>query len=189
MIRKVVLPNICCMLLVGGYVVFMFMWLFPHLDIKHSMGDAFVAMMNVQAGLYGLLMPVARIIDAYVEKKVAELDRYNFIKNTFALFNQYNWSPDWNLRDFSEDLREARRLGIDKELSTSRDCRLYLYGWDPEENRPPMPKFDSGNLAIIVDGVGYCIPSTYIGLPIDYDVAIDLRDRAVRGELPKIVEE
>ena len=181
MIRKVVLPNVCCLLLVGGYLVFTFMWLIPQLDIQHSTGGAFVAMMNVLAGIYGLFTPVARIVDAYVEKWQHELDHYNFIKNTFALFNQYYWSPDWNLRDFPEDLREAQRLGIDKELPTSRDCRLYLYGWDPEENRPPMPEFNSDNTAFKVDGVWYSIPSDYIGKPLDCAWVQDLVNKVLKS--------
>lgn len=189
MIRKVVLPNVACILLSVGYVVFMFTVLVPQMDVRHNDGDAFVVLLGLLVGVYGVTISIVRIMAAYIEKWEQERNHYLSVKNTFAQFNQYNWSPDWTLRYFPEDLREARRLGIDKELSTSRDCRLYLYGWDPEENRPPMPKFNSDNSAIIVDGVGYCIPSTYIGLPIDYDVAIYLRNRAVRNELPEIVEE
>lgn len=68
MIRKVVLPNVACILLSVGYVVFMFMVLVPQMDLQHSKGDAFVVMMGVLVGFYGLTMPVARIVDAYIEK-------------------------------------------------------------------------------------------------------------------------
>ena len=167
MIRSVVLPNIGCMLLDMGYIVFMFMWLIPHMDVKHSNGNAFVVMMGVMVGFYGLAMPFARIVDAYIEKWQWELEHYKSVKNTFALFNQYYWHPDWNLRDFPDDLSEAKRLGIDKELSTARDCRIYLYGHDPEENRPPRPKFNSKHTMIEVDGKWHDIPDKFYGRLMD----------------------
>ena len=168
MIRSVVLPNVGCMLLDIGYIVFMFMWMIPQMDMKHSNGDAFVVMMGVLVGFYGLAMPFARIVDAYIEKWKWELEHYKSVKHTFALFNQYDWEPDWNLRDFPDDLSEAKRLGIDKELPTARDCRIHLYGWDPEENRPPMPTFNQDNTAFVVDGIQYEVPQRFYGRPLDY---------------------
>ena len=88
MIRSVVLPNVGCMLLDIGYIVFMFMWLIPQMDVRHSNGDAFVVMMGVLVGFYGLATPFYRIVDAYIAKWVWELEHYKSVKNTFALFNQ-----------------------------------------------------------------------------------------------------
>ena len=45
MIRKVVLPNVACILLSVGYVVFMFTALVPQMDVRHNDGDAFVVLL------------------------------------------------------------------------------------------------------------------------------------------------
>ena len=129
MIRKVVLPNVACILLSVGYVVFMLTVLVPQMDVKHSNGDAFVVLLGL-------------------------------------LFSHY-WDPDWNLRDLQYSLKEAKRLGIDKELPTDRDCRIYLYGHDPEENRPPRPKFNSKHTMIEVDGKWHDIPDKFYGRLMD----------------------
>ena len=182
MIRKVVLPNVCCVLLTIGYIVFMFMVLVPQMDLQHSKGDAFVVMTGVLVGFYGLTMPVARILDAYIEKWKWERDHYLSVKNTFALFNKYYWDPDWNLRDFPKDLAEAKRLGIDKELPTDKDCRLYLYGHDPEENRPPMPEFNSDHTEFVLEGVRYVVPHHFYGRTMDPTVVAEIVNEVRRNE-------
>ena len=166
MIKKVVIPNVFCMLLVVGYEVLMFMVLVPQMDL-HRGFDAFLVFESVLLGLYGLGKSVARIMDAYHEKWQWELDHYKSVKETFALFNKYSWDPEWNLRDFPNDLSEAIRLGIDKELPTARDCRLYLFGWDPEENRPPKPNFNSQHTMIEFNGKWHTIPEHYYGKLMD----------------------
>ena len=166
-VRNVVLPNICKMLFVIGYIVFVFMWMLPQMDIQRRNADAFAIMISVLIGLYGLLIPVFNIIDAYIDMKYRERKHYLYIKNEFALFNEHYWGPDWNLRDLQSILKEAKRLGIDKELPTDRDCRIYLYGHDPEENRPPRPKFNSQHTMIEVDGKWYDIPDKFYNRLID----------------------
>lgn len=180
-VRNVVLPNVACILLSVGYVVFMFMVLVPQMDLRHSKGDTFVVTMGVLVGLYGLTTPIARIADAYIEKWDQERSHYLFVKNTFALFNEHYWDPDWNLRDFPKDLREAKRLGIDKELPTARDCRIYLYGHDPEENRPPRPKFNSKHTMIEVDGKWHDIPDKFYGRLMD-EATVDQIMRDLKSE-------
>ena len=93
-VRNVVLPNVACILLSVGYMVFMFMVLVPQMDLQHSKGDAFVVTMGVLVGLYGLTTPIDRIVDAYIEKWEQERNHYLSVKNTFALFNQYYMDPD-----------------------------------------------------------------------------------------------
>lgn len=166
-LRNVVLPNICKMLFVIGYIVFMFMWIIPQMDMQHSKADAFAIMVIVLVGLHGLLNPVYNIINAYIEMKDREREHYLYIKNEFALFNEHYWSPDYNMRDFQSCLKEAKRLGIDKELPTDRDCRIYLYGHDPKENRPPIPKFNSQHTMIEVDGKWHDIPDKFYGKLMD----------------------
>jgi hypothetical protein len=106
-------------------------------------------------------------VNAYNEKWERERNHYRAVKNTFALFNEHYWDPDWNLRDLQYSLKEAKRLGIDKELPTDRDCRIYLYGHDPEENRPPRPKFNSKHTMIEVDGKWHDIPDKFYGRLMD----------------------
>lgn len=180
-VRNVVLPNVACILLSVGYMVFMFMVLVPQMDLQHSKGDAFVVTMGVLVGLYGLTTPIDRIVDAYIEKWEQERNHYLSVKNTFALFNQYYMDPDWNLRDFPKDLQEAKRLGIDKELPTDRDCRIYLYGHDPEENRPPRPKFNSQHTMIEVDGKWCNIPDKFYGRVMD-EATVDQIMRDLKSE-------
>lgn len=166
-VRNVVLPNVCYMLLTIGYIVFTFIYTVPQMDLLHSNGDAFVVMMGVLVGFYGLTMPIVSIVDAYIEKRERERNYYLFVKNKFARFNEHYWSPDYNMRDLQSTLKEAKRLGIDKELPTDRDCRIYLYGHDPEENRPPRPKFNSQHTMIEVDGKWYNIPDKFYGRVMD----------------------
>lgn len=180
-VRKVVLPNVACILLSVGFVVFMFMMLVPQMDLQHSKGDAFVVMMVVLVGFYGLNMSIVRIGTAYIEKLDQERSHYLFVKNTFALFNEYDWHPDWNLRDFPKDLREAKRLGIDKELPTAKACRVYLYGHDPNENRPPRPKFNSQYTMIEVDGKWCNIPDKFYGRVMD-KATVDQIMRELKSE-------
>ena len=180
-VRNVVLPNVACILLSVGYVVFMFMVLVPQMDLQHSKGDAFVVTMGVLVGLYGLTTPINRIVDAYIEKCEQERSHYLSVKNKFALFNEHYWDPDWNLRDFPKDLQEAKRLGIDKELPTDRDCRIYLYGHDPEENRPPRPKFNSKHTMIEVDGKWHDIPDKFYGRLMD-EATVDQIMRDLKSE-------
>ena len=167
MIRKVVLPNVACILLSVGYVVFMLTVLVPQMDVKNSNGDAFVVLLGLLFSIYGVCISVERIVNAYNEKWERERNHYLAVKNTFALFNEHYWDPDWNLRDFQYSLKEAKRLGIDKELPTDRDCRIYLYGHDPEENRPPRPKFNSKHTMIEVDGKWHDIPDRFYGRLMD----------------------
>ena len=172
MIRKVVLPNVACILLSVGYVVFMLTVLVPQMDVKHSDGDAFVVLLGLLFSIYGVCISVERIVNAYNEKWERERNNYLAVKNTFALFNKDYWNPEWTLRDLPNDLSEAVRLGIDKELPTARDCRLYLFGWDPEENRPPRPKFNSKHTMIEVDGKWHDIPDKFYGRLMD-DATVD----------------
>ena len=65
-VRNVVLPNVCRMVLAIGYIVFMFIYAVPQMDLQHSNGDAFVVMMGVLVGFYGLTMPIVSIVDAYI---------------------------------------------------------------------------------------------------------------------------
>lgn len=167
MIRKVVLPNVACILLSVGYVVFMLTVLVPQMDVKHSDGDAFVVLFGLLLSICGVCISIDRIVTAYVEKRKRERDHYLAVKNTFALFNEHYWDPDWNLRDLQYSLKEAKRLGIDKELTTDRDCRIYLYGHDPEENRPPRPKFNSKHTMIEMDGKWHDIPDRFYGRLMD----------------------
>lgn len=180
-VRNVVLPNVCYMLLTIGYIVFTFIYAVPQMDLQHSNGDAFVVMMGVLVGLYGLTMPIVSIVDAYIEKRERERNHYLFVKNTFALFNEHYWAPDWNMKDLPKDLKEAKRLGIDKELPTDRDCRIYLYGHDPEENRPPRPKFNSQRTMIEVDGKWLDIPDKFYGKLMD-EATVDQIIREVKSE-------
>ena len=180
-VRNVVLPNVCYMLLTIGYIVFTFIYAVPQMDLQHSNGDAFVVMMGVLVGLYGLTMPIVSIVDAYIEKRERERNHYLFVKNTFALFNEHYWAPDWNMKDLPKDLKEAKRLGIDKELPTDRDCRIYLYGHDPEENRPPRPKFNSQHTMIEVDGKWLDIPDKFYGKLMD-EATVDQNIREVKRE-------
>lgn len=166
-IRNVVLPNVACMLLSIGYIVFMITVLVPQMDVKHSNGDAFVVLLGLLVSIYGVGISIYCIVTVYIDMKDCERKHYLFIKNEFALFNKHYWDPYWNLRDFQRILKEAKRLGIDKELPTDRDCRIYLYGHDPEENRPPMPKFNSLHTMIEVDGKWYDIPDKFYGKQMD----------------------
>lgn len=165
-VRNVVLPIICIMLLAIGYFVFMFMWIVPQMDMTHSKADALAIMVIVFVGLK-FLSHVFKIIDDYNDMKHRERKHYLYIKHEFALFNEHYWDPDWNLRDLQYSLKEAKRLGIDKELPTDRDCRIYLYGYDPEENRPPRPKFNSQHTMIEVDGKWCNIPDKFYGKLMD----------------------
>lgn len=145
----------------------MYMWIFPQMDILNNKTDAFSIMISVLFGLYGLCTPVYNIISAYIDMKDRERKHYLYIKNEFALFNEHYWAPDWNLRDLQYILKETKRLGIDKELPTDRDCRIYLYGHDPEENRPPRPKLNSQHTMIEVDGKWHDIPDKFYGKLMD----------------------
>ena len=133
----------------------------------NSNGYAFVVLLGLLFSIYGVCISVERIVTAYIDMKDSERKHYLYIKNTFALFNEHYWNPDWNLRDLPKDLQEAKRLGIDKELPTDRDCRIYLYGHDPEENRPPIPKFNSQRTMIEVDGKWHDIPDKFYGKLMD----------------------
>lgn len=180
-VRNVVLPNVAGILLTVGYVVFMFTVLVPQMDVRNNNGDAFVVMMGVLVGFYGLTMPIVSIVDAYIEKRERERNHHLFVKNTFALFNEHFWAPDWNMKDLPKGLKEAKRLGIDKELPTDRDCRIYLYGHDPEENRPPRPKFNSQRTMIEVDGKWLDIPDKFYGKLMD-EATVDQIIREVKSE-------
>lgn len=166
-VRNVVLPNVAGILLSVGYVVFMFTVLVPQMDMQHSKADAFALTISVLVGLYGLLNPVNNIINDYIDMKDRERKHHLYVKHEFALFNEHYWSPDYNMRDLQSLLKEAKRLGIDKELPTDRDCRIYLYGHDPEENRPPRPKFNSQHTMIEVHGKWYDIPDKFYGRLMD----------------------
>ena len=176
MILNVVLPNVCKMLFAIGYNVFIFIWMVPQMDMQHNKGDAFVVLLGLLVGIYGVGISIERIANAYIDKWDRERKHYLSVKNTFALFNQYYWSPDWNLRDFPKDLKEAKRLGIDKELPTDTACRLYLYGHDPEENRPPMPEFNSDCTEFILEGVRYEVPERYYGKTMDENTVKQIVD-------------
>lgn len=179
-VRNVVLPIICIMLLTIGYFVFMFMWIFPQMDMKHSKADAFAIMVSVFVGLQCLRL-VFKIIEDYIDMKYRERKHYLYIKHEFALFNEHYWSPDYNMRDLQSTLKEAKRLGIDKELPTDRDCRIYLYGHDPEENRPPRPKFNSQHTMIEVDGKWCNIPDKFYGRVMD-EATVDQIMRELKSE-------
>lgn len=166
-VHNVVLPNVARILLSIGYEVFMFMVFVPQMDVKHSDGDAFVFLFGLLVGIYCVGISIDRIVTAYIDMKDRERKHYLYIKNTFALFNEHCWNPDWNLRDLQYNLKEAKRLGIDKELPTDRDCRIYLYGHDPAENRPPIPKFNSQHTMIEVDGKWHDIPDKFYGKLMD----------------------
>lgn len=161
-VRNVVLPNVACILLSVGYVVFMLTVLIPQMDENNNV-DAFVVLLGLLVSIYGVGVSIDHIVTAYIDMKERERKHNLAVKNTFALFNEHYWDPDWNLRDLQYSLKEAKRLGIDKELPTDRDCRIYLYGHDPEENRPPRPKFNSQHTMIEVDGKWYDIPDKFYG--------------------------
>lgn len=167
MIRKVVLPNAACMLLSIGYMVFVLMVLVPQTDVRNNNCEAFVVSLGLLVSIYGVGVSIARIVTAYIDKREQERRHHRYIKHEFALFNEHYWSPDYNMRDLQSLLKESKRLGIDKELPTARDCRIYLYGHDPEENRPPRPKFNSNHTMIEVDGKWYGIPEKFYGRLMD----------------------
>ena len=171
MIRNVVLPNVACFLLSVGYVVFTLTVLVPQMD-ENSNVNAFVVLLGLLFSIYGVCIPIDRIVNAYIEKCERERIHYLSVKNTFAMFNELYWNPDFNLRDFPKDLQEAKRLGIDKELPTDKSCRLYLYGHDPKENRPPRPKFNSKHTMVEVDGKWHYIPDKFYGRLMD-DATVD----------------
>lgn len=166
MIRKVVLPNVACILLSVGYVVFILTVLIPQMD-ENNNGYAFVVLFGMLMSIYGVGESIERIVTAYIDMKDRERKHRLYIKHEFALFNEHYWDPDWNLRDLQYSLKEAKRLGIDKELPTARDCRIYLYGHDPEENRPPRPKFNSQRTMIEVDGKWHEIPDKFYNRLMD----------------------
>lgn len=166
-IRNVVLPNVAGILLSVGYVVFMFTVLVHQMDVKHSDGDAFVVLLGLLVSIHGVGVSIDHIVTAYIDMKDRERKHHLYIKHEFALFNEHYWSPYYNMRDLQSLLQEAMRLGIDKELPTDRDCRIYLYGHDPEENRPPIPKFNSQHTMIEVDGKWYDIPDKFYGKLMD----------------------
>lgn len=179
-VRNVVLPNVAGILLSVGYVVFMLTVLIPQMDVN-SDGDAFVVLLGLLFSIYGMCKPIDRIVTAYNEKWERERNHNLAVKNTFALFNEHYWDPDWNLRDLQYSLKEAKRLGIDKELPTGRDCRIYLYGHDPEENRPPRPKFNSQHTMIEVDGKWCNIPDKFYGRVMD-EATVDQIMRELKSE-------
>lgn len=166
-VRNVVLPNVAGILLSVGYVVFMFTVLVPQMDVSNNDGDAFVVLLGLLMSIFAVGGSIDHIVTAYIDMKDRERKHHLYIKNEFALFNEHYWSPDYNMRDLQSLLKEAKRLGIDKELPTDRDCRIYLYGHDPEENRPPRPKFNSQHTMIEVDGKWYDIPDKFYGRLMD----------------------
>lgn len=100
---------------------------------------------------------------------------YEELKMLFALYNQDCFGVLG--KDAPKELWNAWRLGIDKELPTARDCRVYLYGYDPEEipskpSKPSRPnygglEFNWNNSAFMLDGVWYDIPEKYSGMRLD----------------------
>lgn len=133
-----------------------------------SKGDAFCMLMMVCSGLYAIIVPTYEYIDARIVQAQERAAYKAGIKNDFALFNKDYWS-EHNLDGLPRIKMEVKRLGIDKELPTALDCRLYLYGYDPYEKNPPpeMPRLNSSNTAIEVDGEWHSIPEKYRGMPID----------------------
>ena len=67
-VRNVVLPNICKMLFVIGYIAVVFMWMLPQMDIQHSNADAFAIMISVLFGLY--VMDEATVNQIKIELKI-----------------------------------------------------------------------------------------------------------------------
>lgn len=165
-IRNVVLPNVAGILLSVGYAVFMLTVLVPQMDVNND-GGAFVVLLGLLVGICGVVKSIDHIVTDYIDMKDRERKHRLYIKHEFALFNEHYWSPDYNMRDLQNLLQEAKRLGIDKELPTDRDCRIYLYGHDPEENRPPRPKFNSQHTMIEVDGKWYDMPDKFYGRLMD----------------------
>lgn len=180
-VRNVVLPNVAGILLSVGYVVFMFTALVPQMDVRNNNGDAFVVLLGLLVSIYGVGVSIDHIVTAYIDMKDRERKHRLYIKHEFALFNEHYWSPDYNMRDLQSLLKEAKRLGIDKELPTDRDCRIYLYGHDPEENRPPRPKFNSQHTMIEVDGKWCNIPDKFYGMVMD-EATVDQIMRELKSE-------
>lgn len=95
------------------------------------------------------------------------------LKMLWALYNSDRWGVFG--KDAPKELWDAMRLGIDKELPTARDCRIYLYGYDSEEipSKPSQRRnyggleFNRDNSAFMMDGVWYDIPEKYFGLRLD----------------------
>lgn len=178
-VRNVVLPNVAGILLSVGYVVFMLTVLVPQMDVRNNNGDAFVVLFGLIVGICGVSKSIDHIVTAYIDMKDRERNHHLYIKHEFALFNEHYWSPDYNMRDLQSLLKESKRLGIDKELPTDRDCRIYLYGHDHEENRPPRPKFNSQHTMIEVDGKWYDIPDKFYGRLMD-EATVDQIIREVK---------
>ena len=166
-VRNVVLPNVAGILLSVGYVVFMFTVLIPQMDVMNNDGDAFVVLLGLLVSIHGVGVSIDHIVTAYIDMEYRKRKHRLYIKHEFSLFNEHYWSPDYNMRDLQNLLKEAKRLGVDKELPTDRDCRIYLYGHDPEENRPPRPKFNSQHTMIEVEGKWYNIPDKFYGSVMD----------------------
>lgn len=139
------------------------------MDPKNSLGDTLILIMMGYSGVCAIIEPSGRYIDAVIEREEAKAAYKKCVKNSFALFNQSYWN-EHNLDDFPADKLAVKRLGIDKELPTARDCRIYLYGYDPYEKNPPpkLPNFNRDNTAFEIDGKWYGIPEKYYGQPLDY---------------------
>ena len=138
------------------------------MDPKNNLGDVLILVLMGYSGTCAIIKPSSRYIEAVIEWKDAQKSYKRRVKNTFALFNQDYWSKH-NLDGLPRDQQAVKRLGIDKELPTARDCRIYLYGYDPYEKNPPpkMPNFNNDNTAFEVAGRWYKVPEQYCGKPLD----------------------
>lgn len=161
-----ILRNGCCMLVAACYLIGLVWFIVPQMDTNSTLG-ACVWLIGVGVGLYGIVVPIWCIVDGYIKEWERQRKHYNAVKNAFALHNEHYWNPDWNLKDLQSILNDAKQLGIDKELQTERDCRIYLYGYDNEENRPPRQKFNSNHTMIYVDGRWHDIPDKFYGKLMD----------------------
>lgn len=139
------------------------------MDPKNSLGDGFILILMGYSGTCAIIEPSSRYIETVIEWKEAKKAYKQRVKNKFALFNRDYWS-EHNLDDFPNYKREVKRLGIDKELPTARDCRIYLYGYDPYEKNPPpkIPNFNKDNTAFEVACKWYKVPEKYYGKPLDW---------------------
>ena len=163
-------------------------FLIPQMDPTNNFG-AFFAQIGILGGLAGVAVSFWRILDAYVKNRDSMCRHHNNIKRTFALFNEHYWHPDYNMRDLQQPLKEAKRLGIDKELPTALECRIYLYGYDTEENRPPLPKFNSNRTMIEVNGMWRNIPRHYYGRLMDADTVKQILTEIRNCQHEQVAEE
>ena len=139
------------------------------MDPNNSLVDGLILILMGYSGTCAIIKPSSRYIEAVIEWKETQKSYKRCVKNTFALFNRDYWS-EHNLDGLPRDQQAVKRLGIDKELPTARDCRIYLYGYDPYEKNPPpkMPNFNNDNTAFEVGGKWYRVPEKYYGKPQDW---------------------